>query len=126
MPSILQGPFPRPASATHADYRPLTIAGRTLIAGSLTGRVIAYDLISHREQWKYVDEKSGSIAFAISSDNQAAYVPFVSGRQVAINLSNGLERWRTGFEDGFDWPVISLGGRVYLAGDTGGFVALRP
>ena len=126
VPLILQGPFPRPAPATHADYRPLTIAGRTLVAGSLTGRVIAYDLISHREQWKYVDEKSGSVAFAISGDNQAAYVPFVSGRQVAINLSNGTERWRTGFEDGFDWPAISFGGRVYLAGDTGGFVALRP
>jgi outer membrane protein assembly factor BamB len=126
VPPIIQGPFPIPTYAAGADYRPLARSGRLLFVGSLKGHVIAYDLVTRRESWRYVDDHSGSVSFALTSDEHAVYVPYVSGRHVALNIENGTERWRTiDTSDGFHWPAVSMDGRVYLAGGRGGFVALR-
>ena len=116
-----------PGRQTVDDFRPLARSGRTLIAGSLTGVVDAYDLSTHEKKWRYSGEMNGSIAFALAANERYVYVPYVGGRLVALNVADGTERWRTGnFRAGFVWPPEPAGDRIYLAGSEAGFFALRP
>ncbi|PYR60691.1 MAG: hypothetical protein DMF91_11655 [Acidobacteria bacterium] len=116
-----------PGRQTVDDFRPLARSGRTLIAGSLTGVVDAYDLSTHEKKWRYSGEMNGSIAFALAANERYVYVPYVGGRLVALNVADGTERWRTGnFRAGFVWPPEPAGDRIYLAGSGAGFFALRP
>ena len=116
-----------PGRQTVDDFRPLARSGRTLIAGSLTGVVDAYDLSTHEKKWRYAGEMNGSIAFALAANERYVYVPYVGGRLVALNVADGTERWRTGnFKAGFVWPPEPAGDRIYIAGSGAGFFALRP
>jgi outer membrane protein assembly factor BamB len=116
-----------PGRQTVDDFRSLARSGRTLVAGSLTGVVDAYDLTTHEKRWRYSGELNGSIAFALGADERYVYVPYVGGRLVALNIADGTERWRTGnFKSGFVWPPASAGDRIYVAGSGAGFFALRP
>jgi outer membrane protein assembly factor BamB len=127
VPPVIQGPFPIPPSPEGADYRPLTYSARTLFVGSLKGHVIAYDMDTRRERWRYRDDHSGSVSLGIASDARSVYVPYASGRHVALNAANGGERWRTvNGGDGFNWPVYSTADRIYLSGAGGGFNAIAP
>jgi outer membrane protein assembly factor BamB len=124
-PPILQGPVPAPPGSG-PDYRPLARNRQLLFVGSLKGHVIAYHLDTRREAWRYLDDRSGSVAFAMASDETSVYVPFYSGRQVALDAASGIERWRTPDADaGFLWPAASMDDRVFLAGARGGLVAFR-
>lgn len=107
------------------DSRPLLVTGRLLVAGSTTGVVVAYDLVSRREQWRY-NGQLGSVAFAIAGDERGVYVPYVGGRLVALTVGTGAERWRIGDAMlGFVWPPLVHADRVYVAGSGAGFYALR-
>jgi outer membrane protein assembly factor BamB len=124
LPPILQGPFPLP-DTSGADYRPLARAWRTLFVGSLKGPVIAYDLSTLKEKWRYDDLHSGSVSFGLVSDDRYVYVPYASGRHVSLDQSDGTEHWKTAdASDGFYWMATSTDGFVYLAGGRGGFVAV--
>jgi outer membrane protein assembly factor BamB len=124
LPPILQGPFPLP-DTSGADYRPLARTWRTLFVGSLKGPVIAYDLSTLKEKWRYDDPHSGSVSFGLVSDDRYVYVPYASGRHVALDQSDGAEHWKTADPaDGFYWMATSTDGFVYLAGGRGGFVAV--
>ncbi len=126
IPAIVRGPQPLPPTASAPDYRPLVRAGGTLVVGSLRGDVVAYDLETRRERWRYLDSSNGSVAFGMAIDGDSVYVPFVSGRHVALALSTGMERWRTArAAEGFRWPAASDGGRIFLAGEKGGLIAIR-
>ena len=62
--------------------------------------------------------------FGLSSDDRSVYVPYASGRHVALDQFTGAERWRTtDARDAFNWPAMSIDNFVYLAGGKGGFVA---
>jgi outer membrane protein assembly factor BamB len=123
LPAILRGPFPVPDSSG-ADYRPLASTARTLFAGSLKGPVIAYDLTTLLEKWRYDDPHSGSVSFGLVSDDRYVYVPYASGHHVALDQFTGEEHWQTPDErDGFIWMANAIDGVVYLAGVHGGFVA---
>jgi hypothetical protein len=61
------------------DLRPLVVTGRMLYAGSLTGTVVAYDLVDHAELWRYAHDAGGSTAVRIVSDEDALYVPISEG-----------------------------------------------
>ena len=125
LPAILQGPFPLP-DVSGPDYRPLASAGRNLFAGSMKGPVIAYDLTTLREKWRYDDPQSGSVAFGLVSDDRYVYVPYLSGRHVALDQFTGQEHWQTpDARDGFIWMANPIDGLVYLAGSQGGFVAFE-
>ena len=125
-PLAFQIPGSLAPAAAGADYRPLARNGQTLFAGSLNGRVVAYDMTTRRERWSYADPRSGSVSFALVTDGRSVYVPFVSGIHVALDASTGRERWRTAdAKDAFNWPAAPAGDRVYLAGGKGGFVAVR-
>ena len=124
LPPIIQGPFPLPDSSG-PDYRPLAISGRTLFVGSLKGPVIAYDITTRKETWRYDDPHSGSVSFGLVSDDRYVYVPYASGHHVALDQLTGAERWKTpDARDGFVWMANPIDGFVYLAGAHGGFVAL--
>jgi outer membrane protein assembly factor BamB len=124
LPPILQGPFPLP-DTSGADYRPLARTWRTLFVGSLKGPVVAYDLSTLTEKWRYDDPHSGSVSFGLVSDDRYVYVPYASGRHVALDQSNGALHWQTyDASDGFYWMATSTDGLVYLAGGRGGFVAV--
>jgi len=102
----------------------LATSGRTLFVGSLKGPVIAYDLTTRREKWRYDDPHSGSVSFGLVSDDRYVYVPYASGHHVALDQFTGAERWKTpDARDGFVWMANAIDGFVYLAGGHGGFVA---
>lgn len=124
--AILRGPLPLPDTTTSPDYRPLSRSGPFLFVGSLKGPVVAYELATRRERWRYLDPSQGSVSFGLASDRRSVYVPFASGRQVALAISTGHERWRTADSaDGLVWPSASSRTHVFMAGGKGGFVALR-
>jgi outer membrane protein assembly factor BamB len=125
LPPILRGPFPLPDSSG-ADYRPLARTWRTLFVGSLKGPVIAYDLNTLKEKWRFEDPHSGSVSFGLVSDDRYVYVPYASGHHVALDQGSGEKHWETpDASDGFLWMATSTDGFVYLAGGRGGFVAFE-
>lgn len=113
-----------PTIAAGGDFRALARSGRMLVAGSLTGRIVAYDLRTRRERWQHSSPEDGSAGFSIAADDAAVYIPYVSGRLVSLSLADGTERWRTGGRGGFLWPPSSFRQRLYVA-STEGFLALR-
>jgi outer membrane protein assembly factor BamB len=117
---------PRSPLAPSYDFRPLAVANRLLLAGSLTGRLIAYDLGTRCERWRHALRGGGSIAFALVGDGRSVYVPYAGGRLVALDAATGVERWRTRLEDGrFVWPPAVDERSVYAAGSRGLFAFRR-
>jgi outer membrane protein assembly factor BamB len=112
------------AVGTDTDHRAIVRAGRLIIAGSATGYVVAYDLDTRTERWRFYDGVSGSTMFWFSADERCAYIPFFGGFIVALDLATGTERWRTGdFTKGFIWPPLPAGDRLYVGGAYAGFHA---
>lgn len=108
------------------DVRALAVTGRTLFAGSLTGRVVAYDTSTRRERWRDGDPLDGSIAFEIASDRRNVYVPYLAGRLVALDAATGVERWRTRDDlKGFVWPPAPGAGRLVAAASVAGLFAFH-
>jgi outer membrane protein assembly factor BamB len=77
------------------DFRPVARAADTLVAGSLTGQVVAYDLGTRQQRWR-VAPVAASVAFGLAADRTVVYVPYLSGDLVALDMRDGSERWRTG------------------------------
>jgi outer membrane protein assembly factor BamB len=116
----------RPVVDTDTDHRALVRAGRLIIAGSATGYVVAYDIDTRSERWRFYDGKSGSTMFWFAADERLAYIPFFGGFIVALDLASGGERWRTGdFLQGFLWPPAMAGDVIFVGGAYAGFHALR-
>ncbi len=112
-------------TTTNRDYRAMTRSGRTLVAGSLTGYVVAYDLDTRQERWRYAGGYNGSTAYSLSSDTRAVYVPYVSGFLVAIDLARGAEIWRTrDWKAGFLYPPTIVEDTLFVGGARAGFYAL--
>jgi outer membrane protein assembly factor BamB len=107
------------------DFRPLAVVGRTLVVGSLTGWLVAYDVLTRRLIWR-VRPIDASVAFGIASGDEAVYVPYLSGELAALDARTGRERWRTsGLARGFSWTPLVWDGRVYAAASDGGYFAFR-
>lgn len=119
------GPLPFPIDPDR-DFRPLTLAGNLLVAGSLTGQIIAYDLSTRAEQWRFTAIRLGSTAFHIAAQDDVVYLPFANGQLVAISAVDGHERWRIGdWTSGFLWPPVVRGNTLFLAGGGDGMSAVR-
>jgi outer membrane protein assembly factor BamB len=110
-------------TATH-DFRPLVISKQTLVAGSLTGQVVAYDTQHQRERWRYSNPFDGAVLFNITSDDETVYVPYITGRLVAIALADGTPRWRIGND--FKWLPGLARNAVFVTGSTTGFFGFQP
>ncbi len=123
LPAITGGWFGSVASMQ--DNRPLLVVGNTLVAGSLSGVVVSYDLADHRERWR-TTPTDASVGMGLASDERTVYVPFFSGEIVAVDLETGRERWRTSDEmSGFGWAPLASAGALFAAGSATGFVAFR-
>ncbi len=115
-----------PAIRHERDFRPLTRSVERMFVGSLSGDVVAYHLADRREQWRYSSARNGSIAFRMTSDESAVYVPYVDGCLVALDSVTGRERWRTSDRfAGFTWTPAISGDRVYASDFVSGFFAFK-
>lgn len=107
------------------DNRPLLVVGPTLVAGSLSGVVVGYDVAGRRERWR-TTPSDGSVGMGLTGDERTVYVPFFSGEIVALDLDTGRESWRTPDDvSGFSWAPLAFGGALFAAGSATGFVAFR-
>ncbi len=101
------------------DFRPLAAADDLVVAGSLSGYVVAYDVTSRRERWHFSGTAHGSVGLAFGQDAQSIYIPYMSGRLVALDTSTGRERWVTDPAVGrIFWPPALFGRRLYVTTET--------
>jgi outer membrane protein assembly factor BamB len=120
------GEAPPGASPPGEDIRPLTVSGRTLVVGSVSGVLTAIDVDTGRARWQYRSPRDGSIMFALQSDARAVYVPYFSGQLVAVSLITGSELWRTGRRDAaFFFPPALHGETLFLTTETGLYATAR-
>jgi outer membrane protein assembly factor BamB len=106
------------------DHRVLALARRVLVAGSLTGYVIAYDTATQKERWRHAGGVDGSTSFIFANDANTVYVPYVSGMLVALDIETGQEKWRMGdYQIGFMWPPLVVGDAIYIGATRTGFHA---
>lgn len=98
------------------DYRPLVVEGRTVIAGSLSGEIVAHDLLTRRILWRRTPALA-SVAFNISAHNGVVYVPYFSNEIVALRVSDGAELWRIGGNGAeFRWVPLVEGPLLFASG----------
>ena len=114
------------ASSPRQDFRPLSVTSQTLVAGSLTGCLEAFNLDTRVVLWRHPGVDDGSVAFSVVADNRTVYVPYVGGRLRAFNVSDGELRWEIGnARRRFRWPPALADERMLVA-STEGFFAFRP
>jgi outer membrane protein assembly factor BamB len=112
-----------PPPRVEPDFRALACAGNSVVAASLSGEVVAYDLTTGHQRWRSRPILA-SVAFALVAEDDGVFVPYVSGALVALAMNDGGERWRMGGSGaGFRWPPRPDGGRLFLAGSSSGFHA---
>ena len=112
-----------PEPSAGEDYRPMTVRGRTLVVGSLSGSLTAIDVDSRRARWRHTNAEEGSVAFRILSDAESVYVPYASGRVAAFDITEGHELWRVGSRAiRFDWPPAVGPDRIFLTSEDGLYV----
>jgi hypothetical protein len=86
--------------------------------------IIAYDLATRRERWRYFDARNGSAGFKLLIAEGRVVVPFVGAGLVSLDLRNGHEQWRTQELHGMVWPPVSAGGRLFAASTGVGLLSL--
>jgi outer membrane protein assembly factor BamB len=107
------------------DWRALAVSGRTLIAGSVSGTVTAWDLNTIQVRWRVTHPDGGSVAGRMSADESTVYVPHLGGLLVAIDVRDGRPRWQAGgWADGFSWAPWLSGMHVYAVGSRSGLADL--
>jgi outer membrane protein assembly factor BamB len=112
-----------PEAPVGEDYRPMTLSGRILVVGSLSGALTAVDVDSHHQRWRRTMAEEGSVMFGIVSDRQAVYAPYASGRVVALAVADGHELWRAGSPAiRFEWPPALGTDRIFLTSENGLYV----
>ncbi len=101
------------------DIRALARSGRVLVAGSLDGALVGYDLDTRQQRWCYTDGPDGAAALRLAADADHVYAPYTDGSLVAVSLGTGREKWRTApAPDPLEWPPFSHGDRLVAAGST--------
>lgn len=106
------------------DYRPLAAQGRVVVAGSLSGEIVAHDVVSRRILWRQ-SPTLASVAFDLAVQDGVAYVPFYSGHLVALRVRDGTELWRLGSgTDRYTW-VPRVDGADVLASGSRTFAMFR-
>jgi outer membrane protein assembly factor BamB len=101
------------------DIRALATSGRVLVAGSLSGALVAYDLDTRRQRWRYDDGPESAAALRLVADGTHVYAPYTDGSLVAVSVATGCERWRTEpMANALEWPPSVAGRRIVAAGST--------
>lgn len=105
------------------DHRAIAATAETLLVTSLAGTLVGVARGSRRERWRFQSLEDGSAGFGLSVSEGVAYVPFASGRTIAVDAASGQERWRVGgAHRRFEWPAAVVDGRVYLTSEDGLYV----
>jgi outer membrane protein assembly factor BamB len=105
------------------DIRSLAVANDAIVVGSLTGQLVAYDLGTRHERWRY-RTKEGISLMRLRAGAGIVYAPYTDDSIVALDATTGTERWRAGGEAlPLEWPPAVAGARVVVAG-TRALVAL--
>ncbi|HEX7123612.1 MAG TPA: PQQ-binding-like beta-propeller repeat protein [Gemmatimonadaceae bacterium] len=84
-----------PDTTTPEDLRPLAANATLVVAGSWTGYVTAFDLLSGRMVWR-ATANWGSVDGPIGIDAERAYVNHAGGQLAAFDLTNGKVSWIAG------------------------------
>jgi outer membrane protein assembly factor BamB len=125
LPRLSNLPSPHLTSPDR-DYRALAISRSTLVAGSLTGVVVGFDLATRQERWRFYDPWLGSAVFRVTADDKVFYLPFFSGEVVAIDAATGAERWRVGdWKAGFIWVPLVWKDRLFVCATYEGLYAFK-
>jgi outer membrane protein assembly factor BamB len=103
------------------DYRPVAVAGRRLLVGSLQGDISALDADTGRELWR-TRPIWASVAFEVVAVGGLLYVPYLSGDLLVLDIENGRTVWRSSVGDTFRWSPKVVGSRMYLASASTGFL----
>jgi outer membrane protein assembly factor BamB len=112
-----------PLASMGEDYRAGLFRRNMLLVASLSGVLVALNVQSLKEQWRYSSPEDGSIAFDIAADEETVYVPFASGRMTAVDFATGHERWRAGTTHRrFEHVPAIVGEQVYLTTEEGLYV----
>jgi outer membrane protein assembly factor BamB len=110
---------PEAPRAPARDIRALARSGRVLVAGSLDGELVAYDLATRRRRWRYANGPDGAAALRLTADDTFVYAPYTDGSLVAVALATGREEWRTApLPDPLEWPPAAQGRRLVAAGSN--------
>lgn len=101
------------------DLLPLVVSRDTLVVGSLTGLVVAYELPSFQERWRYAPAATGSVLFGMTAAGDSVLVPYAGGRIVRLDLDSGRVRWTIPrHTSSFVWPPGVDDRNVYVVGET--------
>jgi outer membrane protein assembly factor BamB len=107
------------------DWRALAVSGDTLVAGSVSGTITAFDIRTRTEKWRSAHPDGGSTGVRIAARAREVYVPHMGGLLVSLDVGDGHLRWQTGgFADGFSWAPAVEDGNVYAAASRAGLFAL--
>jgi outer membrane protein assembly factor BamB len=111
-------------AAIEPDFRALVLSGNLLVAGSLTGLVVAFDHDAREERWRSAPSET-STAFALTADRHRVYVPYFSGELAALNAEDGGECWRFGHDRvSITSPPAVAAGVLLVSSADGGYLAL--
>lgn len=110
--------------ADQQDYRPLAVSDGLVIAGSLSGEVVAHEPGTGRVAWRRAPVLA-SVAFDILAHDHVVFVPYFSNQIVALRARDGLELWRIGGgASRFRWVPRVDGPRLFASG-SGSFSFFR-
>jgi hypothetical protein len=97
----------------------LVLSRDTLVVGSLIGLVVAYELPSFQERWRYAPAATSSVLFGMTVAVDSVFVPYAGGRIVRLDLDSGRVRWTTPrHTSSFVWPPGVDERSVYVVGET--------
>lgn len=101
------------------DLLPLVVSRDTLIVGSLTGLVVAYELPSFHERWRYAPAATSSVLFGMTAAADSVFVPYAGGRIVRLDVDSGRARWTIPrHTNSFVWPPGVDDRSVYVVDET--------
>lgn len=112
-------------SDVRSDYRPLVTSGSHLIAGSLSGVLICYDLANLHAKWRTASDDGVSVGFRLAADGQTVFVTYLSGQLAAFDVTSGKRLWSIGNDENrmIGSPFV-LGDRLFVNGSAG-FYSVR-
>jgi outer membrane protein assembly factor BamB len=108
---------PRLAALQEQDFRPLVVSGRLVLAGSLSGEIVAHDLVTRRVVWRREPVHASVSLTGMVARDDVLFVPYFSGHLVALRVGDGSELWRLGGDHAqFRWAPLLAGARMFLSG----------
>lgn len=101
----------------------VVMSGRTVVAGSTSGYITAYDAETGQQLWQLNPKLGSASLFPLASDERQVYVRFLGGQLAAFDVAAGREAWRIMRPTVLNSPAVASD-RLYVGG-AAGLYALR-